>query len=82
MSADLFPLFRPLLHALPPEAAHRLTLLALRAGLAPTLSAADGPVLRTSLWGREFSNPIGLAAGFDKDGAATAPLSRNRSRAG
>ncbi len=76
MSAFVFPLVRPLLHAMPPEAAHRLTLLALKAGLAPTRSAGDDPVLRTTLWGREFSNPIGLAAGFDKDGVAVAPLLR------
>lgn len=76
MSADLFPLVRPLLHALPPEAAHRLTLLALRAGFAPGQSAADDPILRSSLWGLDFANPIGLAAGFDKDGVAVSPLLR------
>ncbi|MEE8271352.1 MAG: quinone-dependent dihydroorotate dehydrogenase [Alphaproteobacteria bacterium] len=65
---DLFPLARPLLHALPPEAAHRLTLLALKAGLAPRARGPADPLLKTRLWGRDFANPIGLAAGFDKDG--------------
>lgn len=71
-----FPIVRPLLHALPPEAAHRLTLLGLRAGLAPRQEEADEPILRTGLWGRDFANPIGLAAGFDKDAVAVGPLLR------
>jgi dihydroorotate dehydrogenase len=56
-----------LLRALPPETAHRLTLRALAAGLGGRAGAADPPVLRTHLWGRDFPNPIGIAAGFDKD---------------
>ena len=31
---------------------------------------ADPPMLRTQLWGRDFPNPIGIAAGFDKDARA------------
>ncbi len=59
---------RPLLFALPPEAAHRLAhgLLGLplpweRIGRVP-----DDPRLRVTLCGIELRNPIGLAAGFDK----------------
>jgi len=40
-------------------------------GLGPTL-AADRPRLAQSLWGRRFPNPLGLAAGLDKDAAAPA----------
>lgn len=76
MPANLFPLVRPLLHALPPEIAHRLTLMALRAGFGPSRPAGDDPILRSSLWGLDFANPIGLAAGFDKDGVAVLPLLR------
>lgn len=65
-----------MLHALPPETAHRLTLLALKSGLAPRQAAADDPVLHTRIWDRDFSNPIGMAAGFDKDAVAVAPLLR------
>ena len=72
---DLFPLVRPLLQALPPEWAHRATLLALRGGFGPRQAAPDDPVLRVSLWGRDFANPIGLAAGFDKDAEAVDALS-------
>src|SRR5205085_7034715 len=35
---------------------------------------ADPPVLSTQLWGRAFANPIGIAAGFDKNAEAVAPL--------
>jgi dihydroorotate dehydrogenase len=55
----------PLLRALPPEAAHRASILALR--LWPARPAApDPPVLGVKLWGLSFPNPVGLAAGFDK----------------
>ncbi|HEV8680295.1 MAG TPA: dihydroorotate dehydrogenase (quinone), partial [Stellaceae bacterium] len=64
---DLYPLFRPLLRALPPETAHRLTLAGLRAGLGGRASAPDPSALRQRLWGCDFPNPIGIAAGFDKD---------------
>jgi dihydroorotate dehydrogenase len=52
---------------LPPETAHRATILALRAGLAPRRIEADPSSLGATLWGRRFPNPIGLAAGFDKN---------------
>jgi len=63
----LFDLALPVLRALPPEAAHRATIGVLRAGLAPRRQMPDAPSLRIKLWGRDFPNPVGLAAGFDKD---------------
>ena len=67
---DRYPLIRRLLRALPAEAAHRLTLAALAGGLGG-LGAGQGesdpPSLRQTLWGRDFPNPVGIAAGFDKD---------------
>ena len=68
--ADLYRLFRPLLRSLPPETAHRLTLTALAAGLAGRSRAPDPSILAQRLWGRDFPNPIGSAAGFDKDARA------------
>ncbi len=65
--AALHDLALPLLRRLPPEAAHRATLLVLRAGGAPRRARSDPPSLRVTLWGRDFSNPVGLAAGFDKN---------------
>ncbi len=59
-----------LLRLLPPEAAHALSLRALTLGVGPAPAAADDPILAVRLWGRDFPNPIGLAAGFDKDARA------------
>ena len=53
---------------LPPERAHRLAIHALRLGLIPT--APETPELRVRAFGRELPNPIGLAAGFDKNAEA------------
>jgi len=73
---DLFPAARPVLHALDPERAHDLTLLGLRLGLGPTAPADDEPLLRTRVFGLDIPNPIGLAAGFDKDAVAVDALLR------
>ncbi|WP_026986775.1 quinone-dependent dihydroorotate dehydrogenase [Fodinicurvata fenggangensis] len=74
MRSDLFPLVRPLLHALDPERAHRLTLQALKAGLGPKPGQRDESRLQVRLWGKTFASPLGLAAGFDKDAEAVEPL--------
>lgn len=58
---------RPLLLRLDPERAHRAAIAALKLGLVRTKSAPDDPVLACRVWGLGFGNPIGLAAGFDKD---------------
>jgi dihydroorotate dehydrogenase len=63
-----------LLGLLPPERAHRLTIRVLAAGLAPRLRHHDDPILQTRLWGLTFPNPVGLAAGFDKDAEAVDAL--------
>ncbi|WP_297976566.1 quinone-dependent dihydroorotate dehydrogenase [uncultured Amaricoccus sp.] len=64
----------PLLHRLDPETAHGLALRALRAGLAPRADAAAFPRLATRLAGLDLPNPLGLAAGFDKNARAVGPL--------
>ena len=58
------------------ETAHGLALRALGAGLAPRPGPVTSPRLRTRLAGLDLPNPVGLAAGFDKDAAAVAPLMR------
>ena len=62
-----FSLAKPFLHALDAEQAHRLTIKGLQ--LAPALGA--GPItdekLRRRIFGLQFPNPVGLAAGFDKN---------------
>jgi dihydroorotate dehydrogenase len=62
----LYPLVRPLAFALDAERAHRLTIRALKL-LPPGLPAASDPMLAVSVAGLDFPNPVGLAAGFDKD---------------
>jgi dihydroorotate dehydrogenase len=69
---DLYPLIRPILRLLPAESAHRLSIAALSAGLGTLLrgrdsAAPDPPILGQRLFGLDFPNPIGLAAGYDKD---------------
>jgi hypothetical protein len=53
-----------------PETAHRLTIEIARLGLTPRDSRPDDPRLHIKLWGRTFTNPLGIAAGFDKDAEA------------
>lgn len=70
---NLYPLARPLLWRLQPEVAHKVAFWVLRAGLgtfATTKRARKPapPILQQTLWGLHFSNPFGVAAGFDKDG--------------
>ena len=55
------------LYVLKPETAHHAALFALEHGLVGVQAGADDPVLHTRVWGIDFANPIGLAAGFDKD---------------
>jgi len=69
---SFYRLIRPILHRLPAEAAHELSLRALELGAGRLFGSSgvaepDPPVLAQRLWGRNFANPIGLAAGFDKD---------------
>ena len=74
---NLYPLLRPLLFTLDPETAHEVTLkllnLAYVSGLGKLLYPAidDKPVL---VMGLRFKNPVGLAAGMDKNGDYIAAL--------
>ncbi|MCP4329209.1 MAG: quinone-dependent dihydroorotate dehydrogenase [Alphaproteobacteria bacterium] len=67
-----FALIGRLLRALPPEAAHRLTIRALAAGLGPRRRRITTS-LSATVFGLEFPNPLGLAAGFDKDAEVVGP---------
>lgn len=62
-----FCLVRPVLHALDPETAHRATIAGLAAGFGPRDRTPADPALRMELFGLDIPNPVGLAAGFDKD---------------
>lgn len=65
------------LHQLDPETAHGLSIKALKSGLTPTPGPVTTPRLSTTIAGLRLPNPVGLAAGFDKNGEALAPLSRS-----
>lgn len=62
------------LGCLEPEPAHRISLRVLKAGLAPSAPAQTSPRLSVNLSGIDLPNPLGLAAGFDKNGEAIGPL--------
>jgi dihydroorotate dehydrogenase len=76
MAALITSSFLPLLRRIDPERAHALALHALRLGLGGRGPPADDPRLTVRAFGMTFRNPIGLAAGFDKDAAALGPLAR------
>jgi dihydroorotate dehydrogenase len=70
-------LLRPILFRLPPETAHELALHSLSLGLKPSAARRlitkrfdRSPFGKLQRFGLTFSNPVGLAAGFDKNGIA------------
>jgi dihydroorotate dehydrogenase len=63
----LWPLAKAGLFLLDPETAHEASLRALEAGLYPRACKADDPAFAQTVFGVPFSNPIGVAAGYDKD---------------
>lgn len=64
----------PSVHVLDAETAHRLAVKAAKYKLVPRPRKPDPPSLKTTVFGRSFANPVGLAAGFDKDGEAVEGL--------
>jgi dihydroorotate dehydrogenase len=67
MLTHFYRLARAALFAMPPEDAHEASLKALQCGFYPRPLAADDRVLSQSVFGLEFPNPLGIAAGYDKD---------------
>ena len=68
MSA-LFALAKPFMALLDPETAHHVSVAAL-ARLPASASPAGSALLGVEAFGLKFPNPLGLAAGFDKNGIA------------
>jgi dihydroorotate dehydrogenase len=73
MSLPFYSFLRPALHMLDPEKAHMLAIQALKL-LPQGAPASDDARLKVHVFGRDFPNPIGLAAGFDKKGEAIPAL--------
>lgn len=76
----MFTAIRPLLFRLDPERAHALTLAALagsiKLGGLGLRSGPDDPILATTIAGLTLPNPLGLAAGFDKNARVPAAMLR------
>lgn len=67
MSDPFWPLIRRGLFCLDPENAHNLSLKGLASPLAPRATLAPDPRLQVTVAGLDFANPLGLAAGYDKN---------------
>jgi len=75
MLGPIFSLVRPALHALDAEQAHDATIAALKWLPLPP-APADAPCLRVQAFGLDFPNPVGIAAGFDKNAEVPDALMR------
>ncbi|XP_056641455.1 dihydroorotate dehydrogenase (quinone), mitochondrial [Diorhabda sublineata] len=64
----------PLVHLLDAEQAHNIAVYISKYRLVPKSKYKDPPSLKVDIFGREFTNPIGIAAGFDKDAKAVLGL--------
>ena len=71
---DPYCIAGPFIRFLNPEMAHDLVIGALRSGLVPSSKSFESSLLKQSVWGRPFPNPVGLAAGFDKNAQAIDPM--------
>ncbi len=74
--SPLAELTRDSLLRMDPETAHGATIAALKLGLGPPRPAPDPRELRVDFLGLDLANPIGMAAGFDKNGEVPAALAR------
>ncbi|GLV43747.1 Dihydroorotate dehydrogenase [Carabus blaptoides fortunei] len=64
----------PAVHMLDPETTHTLGIIANKYNLFPKSYYEDPPSLKVNIFGREYSNPVGIAAGFDKQAEAIVGL--------
>ena len=70
----MFKKIRPFIFKFSPEVAHSLAIKTLKSNLIPSSKAIDSAILRTKLFGKNIKNPIGVAAGFDKNAEVYNPL--------
>jgi len=64
---DYYSLLGPLVRLLPAESAHNAAICALKAGIIPPTTDKTYPTLESQCFGLTFKNPVGMAAGFDKN---------------
>jgi len=72
----MFSKFRSLIFKIDPETAHNLAIKSLKLNLIPNLmdENKDDPIFKSTLFGKEIENPVGMAAGFDKNAEVYNPL--------
>ena len=70
----MFKKLRPLIFKFSPEVAHSLAIKALKSNLIPSNKVEEKSILKTKLFGKNIKNPIGVAAGFDKNAEVYNPL--------
>ena len=72
----MFSKFRSLIFKIDPETAHNLAIKSLKLNMTPNLMDEDkgDPMFKSTLFGKEIDNPIGMAAGFDKNAEVYNPL--------
>ena len=71
---SLYNLSKPFLFMFSPEMAHSIAIKALKFGLLPSSGSLKSAFLSQNLWGLHFPNPVGLAAGFDKNAEVYSPM--------
>ncbi len=64
------------LHRFDAETAHKMSLMAVKAGIAPMPGLHTSPALATTVAGMKLPNPVGLAAGYDKNAEVVDALAR------
>jgi len=74
----MFSKLRPLLFKIDPEKAHNLAIQSLKFNLVSNVfdQNKNDPIFKTTIFGKELGNPIGIAAGFDKNAEVYNPLFR------
>jgi len=72
----MFSKFRSLIFKFDPETAHNLAIKSLKLNLIPNLmnENKDDLIFKSTLFGKEIENPVGMAAGFDKNAEVYNPL--------
>ncbi len=71
---DLYRIFRPAIFTIDPENAHGLTIKAMKRGIIKSCKHISSPKLEQRLFGVNFKNPVGMAAGFDKNAEVISSL--------
>ncbi|KAJ3257205.1 Dihydroorotate dehydrogenase (quinone), mitochondrial [Boothiomyces macroporosus] len=64
----------PLMHTMDAEDSHNISIWCAKYGLVPRDVTKDSELLKVKLWNKEITNPVGLAAGYDKNGEAVDSL--------